>query len=228
MWGSMIERGFQKYSARARQRRAEMFRNAIPITAGAKILDLGGGAGTHIASILPMHANITVADVSEDDLKVARARGYKTVRLSDAGVLPFADQEFDVVFCSSVIEHVTGPKAHAIAEKSSKSFQRMAWHYQSLFAQEIRRISKAYFVQTPYRYFPIESHSWLPMPIVMLPRPILSGLLKSVGKMWLKTTLPDWHLLTKRQMRQLFPDAVLLLEKSGGLTKSLIAVRRAS
>ena len=52
-----------------------------------------------------------------------------------------ADQSFDFVFSNSVIEHVGGPE------------RRRA------FANEIRRIGRSYWVQTPSIWFPIEAHN---------------------------------------------------------------------
>lgn len=44
------------------------------------------------------------------------------------------------------------------------------------FSEEIRRIGKGYFVQVPYRWYPIETHSWLPC-FSYLPRPTQISLL---------------------------------------------------
>ena len=65
------------------------------------------------------------------------------VRADAAAGLPFADGEFDLVYCSSVIEHV--PPARRAA-----------------FAAEIRRVGRGWFVQTPAWSFPLEPHSLLP------------------------------------------------------------------
>jgi hypothetical protein len=73
--------------------------NSLCLPLDASILDLGGG-GWHIHHVLPSHSDITVCDISEQDLKTARERyGFKTVLLQETGSLPFRDQEFDFCFC---------------------------------------------------------------------------------------------------------------------------------
>jgi hypothetical protein len=80
-------------------------------------------------------------------------------------------------------------------------------------------------VQTPYRYFIIESHSWLPGIIVFLPRPVLVHVLRFMNKFWPKQTSPDWRLLTIGEFSQMFPDAKIEREKSLGFVKSLMAIK---
>jgi hypothetical protein len=81
-------------------------------------------------------------------------------------------------------------------------------------------------VQTPYKYFPIESHTWLPAAIVLLPRRLQIALIRTLDGWWPKKTKPDWRLLTIRQMRALFPDAEIVVERSLGLPKSIMAIKR--
>ncbi|MCB0634875.1 MAG: hypothetical protein KDD15_34320, partial [Lewinella sp.] len=83
-------------------------------------------------------------------------------------------------------------------------------------------------VQTPNKYFIIESHSWLPGFIAWIPRSMQIRLIRFFNKFWAKETAPDWHLLTYRQMQQLFPDATIYRERRFGFTKSLIAVKTAT
>jgi len=97
-------------SRRARARRGELFRRLLQPSKNDKILDLGGDDGSHIASILPGYHNIWVADIAAELLEKAAQRGFHTVLLREGKPLPFGDQEFDIVFCSSVIAHVTIPK----------------------------------------------------------------------------------------------------------------------
>ncbi len=212
-------------SKRARQRRGELFLKLLAPTENDLILDLGGGDGSHIASIIPFRENVWVADVLEKDLAKARERGFKTILLSDEGPLPFEDKEFDIVFCSSVIEHVTIPKAEVPLCRNNREFHHRSWHNQQIFASEIQRIGKWYYVQTPHKYFPIESHTWLPVFIVFLPRPALLSLKPFLNRYWIKQTSFDHHLLTARQMKQLFPDAQIYIERFFGFPKSIIAVK---
>jgi hypothetical protein len=79
-------------------------------------------------------------------------------------------------------------------------------------------------VQTPYKYFIIESHSWLPVIIVFLPIIMQIKIIAFFNKFWPKKTVPDWHLLTIKQMKELFPEAKIIKEKSFFFTKSLIAI----
>ena len=221
----ILDKIARNYSTRARRRRGEMFVDLLKPTAQDKILDFGGSTGAHLASVIPFRENVHICDISTGALATAEKKyGFTGVLLNDTGPLPFPDDYFDIVFCSSVIEHVTGSKDSLRAIQSSQEFINAALARQAEFAQEIRRISKRYFVQTPYKYFPIESHTWLPFFFVFLPRPQQIRTIDFMNSWWPKRTSPDWNLLTKMQMQQLFPGAEIVAEKSFGLTKSLIAI----
>lgn len=56
----------------------------------------------------------------------------------------FRNEEFDVVFSNSVIEHLG------------------EYPQQRRMADEVRRAGKRYFLQTPNRYFPLEPHFFFP------------------------------------------------------------------
>src|SRR5207249_9177007 len=59
-----------------------------------KLLDLGCGTGAHTAAFAEAGWDATGVDVSEDQLRLARARRLHVVR-ADAAALPFADASFD-------------------------------------------------------------------------------------------------------------------------------------
>jgi SAM-dependent methyltransferase len=159
-------------SRRFRARRAQRFRAEFELTEQTRILDLGGWDGEHIRMVLEGSTvrpeNVYVADVNEKALERARAHGHRTALLPQDGTVPFPDGFFDVVFCSSVIEHVTVPKSE-VWQHRGELFARRAVAHQRAFADEILRISKSFWVQTPARSFFLETHAWLPF-LGWLPR----------------------------------------------------------
>jgi hypothetical protein len=223
----MLKKLFSYYSGKSREKRARMFMTHLKPQATDRILDLGGGNGNYMAATIPFRENVYVADILTDQLRVAREKfGFNTIELGEDGRLDFPDGYFDIVFCNSVIEHVTVNKDEVWNIYHTKQFSEQALARQKLFANEIRRIARAYYVQTPNKFFWIESHTWLPGLIAILPRRILLPLLKFTNRFWPKKTAPDWNLLTEEKMKWLFPDAEIFKEKSLGLVKSLIAIRK--
>jgi len=207
-----------------------MFLDNFDLTPETRVLDLGGWNGTHIHAILGdssiFPANIYVADIDEQAVNEAATRyGFTPVVIPEEGRLPFPDKFFDIVFCSSVIEHVTVPKEEVWTLVSGSRFRDAAQRHQNEFADEIRRLGKGYFVQAPYRWFPIETHSWLPF-VSYVPRRLQVPLIRFTNRFWMKKTSPDFYLPTMRDMKRYFPDASILKENALGMTKSLIAYRR--
>jgi SAM-dependent methyltransferase len=121
------------------------------------------------------------------------------VRADAAAGLPFADGEFDLVYCSSVIEHV--PPARRAA-----------------FAAELRRVGRGWLVQTPARSFPIEPHSLLPgahwLPV---------SLRKPYWRLGAAGQWEDIALLSRSEIETLFGPA--LPERFGPFVKSWVCVR---
>lgn len=212
-----------------RFKRRELFLKSFDIGHNTKILDLGSEDGSHISSVLSgtraLPSNVYLADIEETVINIGKKKyGYIPILISDSGKLPFDDHFFDIVFCSSVIEHVTVPKQELYCIKSSKEFKQRAFKRQREFAREIDRVSKGYFVQTPNKWFPLETHTWLPL-IDIFPRSFLLRLLSITNKVWIKKADPDWNALDERQIKILFPNSKIIKEKFFGMTKSLIAIK---
>ena len=206
-------------------RRAELFVRLVAPRPGATVLDLGGQDGEFMQRVAKRaDVRVTIADISERALERARARGFETVLLEEGERLPFDDAAFDVVFCNSVIEHVTLPKADCIA----KRFRNAEWveaslRNQAAFAREIRRVGHGYFVQTPHRAFPLEAHTWLPF-VGWLPHQATVNVVRVSDRVWVKHCgYVDWNLLGEAEMQRLFPDARIHVERVLGLPKSLVA-----
>jgi hypothetical protein len=102
-----------------------------------------------------------------------------------------------------------------------------------LFAQEAKRVSRFYYIQTPYYWFPIDPHFYR-MPLYhWFPRPIKTMLLRTfpIGHAGRAADLDSAcriaessSLLDRQQMSYLFRDAQIRFERFCGLRKSVIAV----
>jgi len=178
-------------AARARARRHERFFALTHLAPGARVLDVGCGS-------LGLRALEPALDITGVDVLAAPGYPGPFVRADPAEGLPFADRSFDLVYCSSVIEHVAPERRAA-------------------FAAELRRVGRGWFVQTPARSFPIEPHSLLPgahwLP-ARLRRPY-----------WRLGATGGWEeisLLSRRELEALFGPAQP--ERIGPLVKSWVCV----
>jgi SAM-dependent methyltransferase len=159
---------------------------------GARVLDVGCGA-------LGLRGLEPDLDITGVDLVERPDYPGPFVRADATERLPFGDGEFDLVYSSSVIEHV--PRARRAA-----------------FAAEIRRVGRGWFVQTPAYSFPVEPHSLLPfahwLPVGLR------------WRYWRVGAAGDWEeieLLRRGEMQALFGPA--LPERIGPLVKSWVCVK---
>lgn len=224
-----IDTLFNSASTRARARRAVTFRESFSLTPETRILDLGSETGANIDRVLRgtevRSENVYIADIDRAAVELGhRSYGFVPVVIDETAPLPFPDGYFDIVYCSSVIEHVTVPKARVWELRDGAQFRRESRERQRAFAAEVCRLGRQYFVQTPCRHFPIESHSSLPL-VAWLPRRVLVPLLERTNRFWFKQTSPDWNLLDRAEMARLFGDARIVRERFLLMTKSIMAMR---
>jgi SAM-dependent methyltransferase len=192
----------------------ERFAREFGLTAGTSVLDVGGVPDTW--ALLDRPPRVTLLNTPRTGEELASADAWVA---GDGRSLPFRDGAFDVVFSNSVIEHV-GDRASQLQ-----------------FAREIGRVGRGYWVQTPNRWFPVESHLLTPL-IHWLPRRVQRALLPiSIWGLWsgadadrrryyFEHYMTEIRLLGAREMRALFPDAIVIRERVCGLTKSLIVIKR--
>lgn len=126
-----------------------------------------------------------------------------------------SDNSFDIVHCNSGIEHVGD------------------WSRMVLFANEIKRLAKIYYVQTPYFWFPIEPHCMTPF-FHWLPKSLrVSLIMRSRLGHWAKedtvsgavSAVESARLLDIKMFKALFQDADISLEKILMVPKSMIAIK---
>ncbi len=195
-----------------RKRRFQLFLDVFQPTASTRILDVGGYAGNWENA--GIDSSVTCLNLDPASSQPATSRVvYET---GDGRNMRFADQSFDIVFSNSVIEHVG------------------AWKDQQRFAAEVRRVGRQVFVQTPNRWFFIEPHfvavfvHYLPWSLAKRIIRFCSfrGLFRGGDSVNLKQLADELGLLSRRQVKELFPDCEIHREKLFGLTKSFIAIRR--
>jgi len=206
-------------------RRANAFLTLMKPQDDISILDVGGGWGDFLARIRKrVRARFVVAEMGEYYAPIIRQKyGFKFAQLEEGKPLPFVDKEFDIVISISVIEHVTMPKEVCMSKISQENWVSNSLERQRQFANEIRRVGKAYFVQTPHKDFPIESHTWLPL-VNWLSHPHTVSLVRYTDKYWVKKCgYVDWNLLGVTDMKRFFPEAQICIERAFGLPKAIIA-----
>ena len=206
--------------------RFDLFLHLIGIEEGGLIVDLGGGSGEFMEMLRTVRSDceILVADISENALDQASRKGFDTVLLTELEPFPFESQEVDVVFCNSVIEHCTIAKSLIWTMTDSDRFRQEALRTQASVAEEIERVGRKYFVQTPTRSFPIESHTLFPF-VATLSRPRQVAAIRLLNRFWFKKTSPDWNLLDRHQMASLFPSGKIIERRWLGFSKEIIAYR---
>lgn len=127
--------------------------------------------------------------------------------VGDGCALPFEDACSDIAYSNSVIDSTRHPA----------------------FAAEIRRVGREVWGETPAWECLVEPHflaigsHWLPRRLQLVLAPwTLRGLMdKGAADLAIQT-----RLLTKREVRELFPDCEILVERLLGFPKSYIAFRR--
>jgi hypothetical protein len=168
-----------------------------------------------------------IADIRDHTSRVQQKygkHGFEFVLLEEGKPFPFSDKHFDIVISLSVIEHATGTSMEeSTLMISDEDWVSGAKQKQRQFADEIRRVGRAYFVQTPHKSFPIETHTWLPFANCLSHRHTVS-LVRYADKYWLKKCgHVDWNLLGTKEIQALFPEAQIYIERFCGLPKSIIA-----
>ncbi len=198
---------------RLRRRRIESFVKLLeqddrPL----KILDIGGTQiFWEMMGFLSKTEDIEIW-ILNLEVEQSKHKNLKMIVGDARDIAEFKDKEFDIVFSNSVIEHLT-----TVAD-------------QHRMANEVKRLGKKYYIQTPNKYFPIEPHflfpffQFLPLSIQLL---LVTHFKAARGKniknrQIAKERITGIRLLTRGEIKELFPEANISKEKLLGLTKSFI------
>lgn len=201
--------------AKFRKQRLRDFESLVFETFGhdrpLKILDVGGAEYFWKDSALLENNQIEIVLLNLEKKETENSI-FRSVAGNATKMPEFEDKSFDIVFSNSVIEHL------------------YTFENQKMMANEIRRIGEKYFVQTPNKNFPIESHYALPFA-QFLPKNLVFFLLTKTKLSRLskwdpkeaKQYLDEIRLLERKQLQKLFPSAKIYEEKFFGFIKSLAA-----
>ncbi len=190
--GHPLSRLRSRYAQRARERMLRLFLATFQPTPETRVLDLGVTPdqslpeSNYFERHYPYPERIVAASIEDISALQDIFPRTRMVRIAP-GPLPFADQSFDIVFCSAVLEHV-----------GSRDRQQQ-------FVRELLRVGRAYFLTTPDRRVPVEFHTLIPL-IHWLPQSCHQQIHRVLGlEFWSKTD--NLNLLTGRELMEIFPPA---------------------
>jgi hypothetical protein len=197
---------------RRRTRRWERFARTFTDINSMSVIDLGGTVDAwRRAPVRP--ASLHIVNLTPEDVETP---GWVRLDQADACNLPthISSGSYDLVFSNSVIEHVGG---HSQRQR---------------FADAIHALANRHWIQTPYRYFPVEPH-WLFPGFQFLP---LSARAE-ISRHWPLAHSPvstreesirqamSVELISRTEMAFYFSDSAIWNERALGLVKSLIAIK---
>jgi len=195
--------------------------DVLATTKTATILDIGGRRDYWKLLDSRFHGRVCITilnmaeEVDREDLADDFGLEIETV-VGDGTHMPqYADRAFDLTHSNSVIEHVG-------------LYRSMA-----AFARETRRVGRAYYLQTPNFWFPLEPHYGLPF-VHWLPEPTRLYLHSSVNLGFAKKTtfenamdrVDATRIVSRRLLQHFFPDGTHASERFALMTKSLIVWRK--
>jgi SAM-dependent methyltransferase len=179
-------------SITARRKMVDLFFEAFPPTKSLKVLDLGvtsekDPTANFLERLYPNRENLTCAGIQDASWFEEAYPGLRFVQIKP-GPLPFKDREFDVVYSNAVVEHVGSRQE------------------QAAFIAEALRVARAFFITTPNRWFPVETHTHVPL-LHYLPQDMFRYLLRLIGENFYSEE-KNLNLLARHDLRTIFPENV--------------------
>jgi len=178
-----------------------------------RILDVGGTA--YNWNLVNIKSEITLLNLALPKYQQKLADNYRLVE-GDGTSLQYDDDEFDIAFSNSVIEHL------------------YTYENQQKFTNELRRVAKKLWVQTPAKCFFLEPHLLTPF-VHYLPKKwqlyllryfTVWGWLTRPSREAVKKMHDEIRLLNYAEMCELFPDCEIAKERFLFVTKAYVAIRK--
>jgi SAM-dependent methyltransferase len=194
--------GASRLSFIARRSIYERFLAVLAPRPEDRILDIGVTSdatfqeSNYLERAYPYKQQLTCVGTEDGSHLEARYPGLRFLPVVAGEPLPFPSGHFDVVFSNAVVEHV-----------GDAGRQRR-------FVAEALRVSKRFFIVTPNRLFPFETHTGLPL-LHYLPPEMFRALLRPTRfSIW--ASEDQLNLLDSSSFTRLFPaDAHVRVEYAG-------------
>lgn len=175
-----------------------------------KILDVGGTA--YNWKLINYKERVTLLNLTNSHINLPSNLSYV---VGDGTALKYDDNEFDIVFSNSVIEHVG------------------SLNKQKNFANEVCRVGRKIWIQTPAKEFFLEPHlitpfiHWLPKGLQkkLLRNFTLWGLITRPNQKYIDDFVDQTRLLSFKEVVCLFPNCTILKEKFLFMTKSYVIIK---
>lgn len=201
-----------------RRRRAQILVKVFPYLGTYNVCDLGGSKHFWRSlsdDVRPRSVdvlNVKQSAIDEGGVTSLAEAGCFHFEVYDGRYIPRPDQHYDLLLSNSVLEHVApSDRRHLVSE--------------------MNRVAARLFVQTPAKLFPVDPHflmplvHWAPRSVgrrlaAVSPWRVLSGSSRAEAEAYFDTT----DLLSKRQLRQLFPQGRIHVERFLGCPKSYLVI----
>ena len=200
-----------RISLHVRRKMFRLFMDALKPTAATTILDVGVTSDSshpesnYFEKLYPYPNRITCVGTEDGSHLMKEYPGLRYLQVVTGQRLPFKDHEFDIVFSNAVLEHVGSRED------------------QARFITELRRVSGAFFITTPNRWFPFEHHTGLPF-LHYLPPSVFRALIRNTRyRYWADEA--NLNILTASGMAKLFPGVGTHIEtvRALGIGSNLVA-----
>lgn len=195
-----------------RQKRMIFFKEQLDkLPKPVNILDVGGNEDFWVNADFHKRNDVKITILNLEK-EATNHSNFNSVAGDATNLAEYKENEFDIAFSNSVIEHLYSKEN------------------QAKMAKEIVRVGQLHYVQTPNKYFIVEPHYLLPF-FQFLPKKfrffILTKTKFSRFQRWTREAaqqyLDEIVLLSRKDMIELFPASVIWNEKVFGATKSFVA-----
>ncbi len=202
-------------SSRFRNKRAHILLDKLSALnlSEIKILDVGGSSyfWDGMKSQFKNKYQLVIVNLSKEEIGIGECQKI----VGDGKTLSFIkDKSFDVVVSNSVIEHLG------------------TLNQQREMAENIKRVGKYHFIQTPAFIFPFEPHflfpffHWLPkwIRVKLVQNFNLGWFMKQKSKEDAQTLVNSIRILKKKELKRFFRNSQIISERLWFFTKSYLVI----